>query len=74
MLVQMRVDAEVMQRNLLALGDRRIVGVRMELSPNGPKLVFDVDAPDAPSNATEMDPVYHAAADGQTVMIDPGWK
>lgn len=61
---------------MLALGDRRIVGVSFEPLDNATEptaqVVFIVDAPDAPEGATEMSPTYQGKASTVT-MLDPGW-
>jgi hypothetical protein len=73
-----RVDMKIpaaMLGDMFRLGDRRIVGVRVETIPNHPGeqlVVFKVDAPDAPEYAVEMLPVYRTETDvdGQVTRLE----
>lgn len=72
----MRVSRELLEQ-MFVLGDRRIVGVSFESLPDSPaeptgQIVFVIDAPDAPEDATEMSPTYEGRV-GAPIMVSPGW-
>jgi hypothetical protein len=70
----MRVAHELIEL-VYELGQRRVVGARMD--DDRDRLILLVDAPDAPSNAVGMEPVYRTRIEGgdrwDVVMTDPGW-
>lgn len=69
--------SRVLLEQMLCLGDRRIVGVGFEHTGFPIELhevlVFEIEAPDAPKGAVEMDPVFQRQPDGTLTMLDPGW-
>jgi hypothetical protein len=72
-IVKLKISAELV-RDWLQLGDRRIIGAWMV---EGPTIVFEVEADDAPDGATEMDPAYRQEWEPipgfKVTMTDPGW-
>lgn len=73
----MQVTRELMEQ-MLALGSRRIVGVSFAETPYDVEptatIIFIIDAPDAPADASDMSPSYRRKADGSLTMVDPGWS
>ena len=78
MKVAMKVSREFLEQ-MFALGDRRrIVGVRFESLPEmtiepTAQITFEIEAEDAPADATAMSPTYRREADGAITMLNPGW-
>jgi hypothetical protein len=72
-IVQLRASADLIAEMLRLNGiDARIVGASFD--PANEAVVFDIDAPTAPADATSMEPAYRQEYPSKRYfMVEPGW-